>query len=101
MTTYLLSYDIRRNRTRAYIVKILKKHGCQRLQKSVFLAPKFAPMQLQRLRHDLQRYLRLYCEHSDSFVCIPIEQDDLLTMLWVGNPQDVQDMLKFPTFWLL
>ena len=101
MTTYLLSYDISRSRTRTYVANVLKKHGCQRLQKSVFLAPKFAPMQLQRLRHELQRYLRLYCERTDSFVCIPIEHDDLLTMLWGGNPQHVQDMLQLPTFWLL
>ena len=54
---YVICYDLENDRLRAKAAKTLAKHGCNRIQKSVFVAPAMVHKDLDRLRADLLRLL--------------------------------------------
>ena len=87
---YLISYDIADDRLRTRAVKVLARHGCRRLQKSVFLARDFSPEELQRLRAELLPLLQTRADPADSLLCLPIERDLLRDNFWLpaGMPED-------------
>jgi CRISPR-associated endonuclease Cas2 len=69
----VISYDIGDDRLRGAIVRILERHGCRRLQKSVFLARDFSTLERAKLWRDVERL----CQKgkfapSDSVVLLPL-----------------------------
>ncbi len=92
MTSYFLSYDISSDRLRNRLAKTLEKHGCKRIQKSLFLAPNFEPRELQRLRDDCTRTLK----HRDpgvSLLCIPATRQYLSELVWAGEEDRLRNAL--------
>lgn len=73
---YFVSYDISHNRSRERVAKTLLRHGCVRVQQSVFYAQDFSPEDRERLRSDLAASLG---EHllASSILFLPIERDQL------------------------
>lgn len=62
----LIAYDVRENRSRAAIARLLEKEG-ERLQKSLFLV-RGSPEKLKRLERELQEMLG----ESDSLLVLPL-----------------------------
>jgi CRISPR-associated endonuclease Cas2 len=94
--TYLICYDITDNKLRLKISKRLEKAGCVRLQKSVFLAPNFDAKRLQILRGGINSIMRyvVALTPEESLLVIPIEKDNTVDIVWVGNAQPLMDTLK-------
>ncbi|MBL7793383.1 MAG: CRISPR-associated endonuclease Cas2 [Saprospiraceae bacterium] len=93
MTSYFLSYDISNDRLRNRLAKTLERHGCKRIQKSLFLAPNFEPRELQRLRDDCAKTL-LHRQPGDSLLCIPATRQYLQELIWAGEEDRLRDTLK-------
>lgn len=93
MTSYFLSYDIADDRLRRRLDQLLQRHGCKRLQKSVFLAPRYEPPELAALRKDCQQLLR-HGAPQDSLLCIPATRQYLSDLLWHGDGATLQHALE-------
>jgi CRISPR-associated endonuclease Cas2 len=55
MANLFISYDITNDRLRTKTAKILERHGCKRVQKSVFYAARFEAAEVRKLRAELAR----------------------------------------------
>ena len=74
---YIICYDIENDRLRAKTAKTLDRHGCSRVQRSVFVAPELAKKQLLRLQADLQRLLAGHLAPGDSLIVVPLRDEHL------------------------
>lgn len=101
MTNYLLSYDISDTKTRTRLAKILLKHGCERLQKSVFIAPNFLAEELRNLRYQVQQHLLGRLEPQDSFICTPVSPQQLKDLLWEGDQLEWKRRYEQVLHWLV
>lgn len=97
MTSFFLSYDIADDRLRTRLAKLLEKHGCKRLQKSVFLAPNFEPKEVQALRKACERLLQ-HRAPGDSLLCIPATRQYLPDLVWEGDAARLKDALEGALF---
>lgn len=90
-----IMYDITDNKIRNYIAKYLLRQGCQRVQKSVFLA---------QLKHDKFREMAqtlaevndMY-DNNDSIFMVPIAESDLLSMHMIGRNVDYSLVVENPS----
>jgi CRISPR-associated endonuclease Cas2 len=90
-----IMYDITDNKIRNYIAKYLLEKGCQRVQKSVYLA------QLSRRLYDeivqtLKEVNDLY-DNDDSIFFVPIGENYLQEMNMVGRNVDFTLVVDPPT----
>jgi len=53
----------------------LTKHGCERVQKSVFVAAHLKKHDLERLEHDLKKLLNGATAQNDSLLVIPLRDE--------------------------
>ena len=73
---YFIAYDITDDRRRDRVAKALKRHGCRRVQKSVFFAPLFLPVEIAKLRASLSRIVLPSGDYpNDSVLIVPVEND--------------------------
>lgn len=101
MRHYILSYDISGDRLRDKVAKCLQRHGARRLQKSVFLAPRFNKARLKQLQEELKRLLQKKAQATDSLYCFPLSGEALAyTQLW-GREDDWQSWEQGDLFWLI
>jgi len=91
--TYLIMYDIRSNKVRALVAKYLKKNGCIRIQKSVFLA-RSENKQFKNIVDTLAK-VNSYYENKDSILLAPINTTDLRAMQVIGKDLQI-DILQNP-----
>lgn len=94
MTNYLISYDISSDRLRTKVAKALERHGCKRIQKSVFFAPGYKPDELKRLRADLSKLLAPAADPDDSILCVPIQKQYLVEVIWEGENRSLRGALE-------
>jgi CRISPR-associated endonuclease Cas2 len=92
---YIISYDISVTALRTKIALLLKRHGCERLQKSVFLAPNIKTEDLMELKSELKRLVSTHSGYisSDSIVCFPIKRTDVTDMAWAGDTKELRRIL--------
>ncbi len=90
-----IMYDITDNKIRNYIARYLLRQGCQRVQKSVFLA---------QMKHDKYREMaRTLAEvndmydNADSIFIVPIAESDLLNMHAIGRNVDYSLVVENPS----
>lgn len=101
MRHYILTYDISEDRLRDRVAKCLQRAGAQRLQKSVFLAPRFNQARLQLLQDDLKQLLQHKAGPLDSLYCFPLSGAALAyTQLW-GKEQNWESWEEGDLFWLI
>ena len=81
--TYLVLYDISDHKVRALVAKYLKKKGCVRIQKSVFLAHT-ENRYFQEIYSTLQE-INSYYENLDSILLVPINASDVRSMKLIGK----------------
>ncbi len=93
MTNYLISYDISSDRLRNKVAKTLERHGCKRIQKSVFFAPAYAPTELKRLRADLSKLMTPVADSDDSILCVPVLKQYTCEVIWEGENHALQAAL--------
>ena len=70
-TNYVISYDISSNRLRNLLAKLLAKTGCERWQKSVFVAIDFEKTEIDRLKIQIKQLLANKAKPTDSVLCVP------------------------------
>ncbi len=94
MTSYLISYDISNNKLRTRLSKILLRHGCKRLQKSVFLVPNYSKQELTDLRIALKLAFQYKNkQNNDSLICLEVTETNLNELLWHGDKEKIEDIL--------
>lgn len=80
---YFIMYDIENDKVRNLIAKYLKKNGCTRVQRSVFLASsnreKFNEI------HQTLKQVQEFYDNSDSIIVVPVTPDSLRTMKLIGQ----------------
>lgn len=86
--TYLIMYDIQDNKVRNHIAKYLKKKGCVRIQKSVFLA-KTESKYFEEI-YDTFKEINSYYENKDSIILVPVNASDVRSMKLIGFNVDIQ-----------
>jgi CRISPR-associated protein Cas2 len=92
--TYLICYDISEDRLRTRLSKRLERAGCVRLQKSVFVAPNFDARRLEILRGSLLKMLPPQLGLEESLLLIPIERDNLSSIILLGDAARTAALLK-------
>jgi CRISPR-associated endonuclease Cas2 len=81
---YLISYDIENDRLRTRVAKKLCRHGCRRVQRSVFVAGFMERRDYQRLVSDLRVSERQFGS-GDSLLVVGLEERTALDVLVFGD----------------
>ena len=79
---FFVMYDIESNKVRHLIAKYLERHGCTRIQRSIFLADLDKAI-YDQIKADLTEVQSLYDNHDSIIVC-PISTDQLRAMKIIG-----------------
>ena len=93
---YVICYDIESDRLRGKTAKLLERHGCSRVQRSVFAAPFLERKQLARLQSALRHcYARQPLSAADSVLIIPLREELAADMavFGTGAPPGIWDAL--------
>ena len=99
--TYLICYDIIDNALRNRIAKRLERAGCQRVQKSVFIAPDFEARRIKILRGAIAKLIPPILSAEESVLVFPIERDNLTDAVWAGERSQFESLLDTAHFKLL
>lgn len=89
---FFVMYDIESNKVRQNIAKYLERKGCQRIQKSVYLA-NLDRAAYDQIRSDLTEVHGMY-ENSDSIILCQASSDELRSMDVIGQNLDLDIILK-------
>lgn len=89
---FFVMYDIESNKVRNQVVKYLIRSGCQRIQKSIFLA-KLDPVVFSKIKSDLAA-IQSYYDNDDSILIVPISTDYLSAMKIIGRTIDMDVITK-------
>lgn len=84
---FFVMYDIESDKVRHQVAKYLIKHGCFRIQRSIFLAD-LTPETYKQIKNDLIEVQSCY-ENDDSILITPISTDTLNAMKIIGKNIDV------------
>ncbi|MCB0530256.1 MAG: CRISPR-associated endonuclease Cas2 [Saprospiraceae bacterium] len=82
---YAICYDIENDKLREKTAKALARHGCKRVQRSVFIAPAISARQLERLRDDLKQLLACRLTARDSLLFLPLRSEKGTDIYVLGN----------------
>ena len=85
---FFVMYDIEDNKVRRYVAKYLLKMGCNRVQRSIFLAD-LPNDRYNKIRNDLAEVQAAY-ENVDSILIVPISTDLLTSMRVIGQTIDIE-----------
>lgn len=87
---YIITYDIGESRLRIKIAKFLLKNACERIQKSVYLAPAFRTSEWDHFKQNLYTLFQGQLTLKDSLYIIPIQRNQLIKTIILGssNPLD-------------
>ena len=95
---FFICYDISDDKRRLRLSKLLLRSGCQRVQKSVFVATDFERIEMLRLKNKVERLLNvLITEGStldDSVLYIPLDNDAVKDVVWQGNRHKWENLWK-------
>lgn len=86
-----IMYDISHNKVRTEIAKYLIRKGCQRIQKSVFLA-RLKGTTYQQIHADLKEVQAMY-DNKDSIIFVPVSESEVRKMKIVGQQVDLDIVL--------
>ena len=95
---FFICYDISDDKRRLRLSKLLQREGCERVQKSVFVAPDFERAEMLRLKTKIEKLLNvLYTDNSsadDSVMYIPLDNDAVADVIWQGNKIKWEELWK-------
>jgi len=90
----LIMYDIADNKIRNYIAKYLLQEGCQRIQKSVYLA-RLPSKKIRDIRQTLQEVNDMY-DNEDSIMILPLGDAEVEKLSLIGKSVDMQLVIDRP-----
>jgi len=83
---YAICYDLENDRLRDRTAKLLASHGCERIQKSVFVAAAMEKKHIMLLRGSLRRLFARYpLSPADSLILIPLRDEHVTDIEVFGN----------------
>ena len=83
---YAICYDIENDQLREKTAKTLRRHGAERVQKSVFTAAFMHKRDLKALHADLKRlYARRPLSPADSVLLLPLRDEHVPKILVLGQ----------------
>ena len=89
---FFVMYDIESNKVRRTVATYLEKKGCQRIQKSVYIANLDSTV-YEQIRSDLTEVQGMY-ENNDSIIFCQASVDELKSMDVIGHNLDLDLVLK-------
>jgi len=92
--TYLVMYDIENNKIRTHIAKYLKKQGCVRIQKSIFMGDTDRKI-YHSICQTLKEVQEIYDNH-DSILLVPISTDEIKAMKIIGKQINIEIIANNP-----
>ena len=92
---YVICYDLESDRNREKVVKMLHRHGCERVQKSVFVANDMSRREVGVLRGQLARLLSRMGS-DDSVLILPLPDAEVKGILVLGNNNIVTKLAPLP-----
>ena len=92
--TFLIMYDIEDDKVRREVAKYLKRKGCIRIQKSVFMASAGHKI-FKQIHHDLHQ-VQQYYENNDSIILVPFNTSDARSMKIVGKDIELNTHINKP-----
>jgi len=84
---FFVMYDIEDDKVRRHVANYLIRKGCNRVQRSIFLAD-LPNSQYDQIRSDLTEVQAAY-ENLDSILIVPLSTDYLTAMRVIGQTIDV------------
>lgn len=93
---YVICYDLEDDRLRGKTAKVLARHGCNRVQRSVFVAAHMDKKQLARLQADLQRLLAGHHAPGDSLLIVPLRDEHVAEIRAIGDNNIFTELENFP-----
>lgn len=84
---FFVMYDIESDRVRKQIADYLIEKGCERIQKSVYVA-NLPAQTYAEIGHDLKEVQEAY-DNQDSILVLPISGDQLSAMRIIGEEIDL------------
>ncbi len=95
---FFVCYDISDDKRRLRLSKLLLREGCQRVQKSVFVAFDFERIEMLRLKNKVEKLLNVsYTEGvspDDSVMYIPLDNDAVKDVIWQGSQDEWSKIIK-------
>ena len=100
---YIISYDISNHSLRNKMAKLLIRHGCERVQKSVFLAANINKEELMQMKAEAKQLMQQHSAYrpTDSLICFSIQKQSIPDMLWEGNTMELKRILEEKLFVLI
>ena len=89
--TFFVMYDISNDKVRNEVAKYLKRKGCIRIQKSIFMAT--LPHKVYAEIHQTLREVQESYENQDSIIFVPISSDEVKAMKIIGKSVDIDLIL--------
>ena len=87
---YVICYDLENDRLRGRVAKLLQKHGCNRVQKSVFVAADMSARHLEQLKTAVTTALsRGVSAPMDSVLFIPLPDECAKNSIGIGRLNSV------------
>ncbi len=83
---FFVMYDIENNKVRRLIAKYLIEMGCQRVQKSIYIA-NLSHDKYDRIKADLTQVQSFY-DNEDSILVVPVSNENLTAMKMIGQNID-------------
>lgn len=90
--TFFIFYDIENDKIRNHLAKYLIRMGCERIQKSVFLA-RLERSSYEQIFQTLKQVQENY-DNQDSVMMVPIPEDDVRVMKIIGSTEAVDVVLS-------
>lgn len=84
---FFVMYDIENDKVRRLVSKYLQRHGCTRIQRSIFLAETSVET-CSMIKNDLAAVQEAYDNH-DSIIILPVSTDYLKMMKIIGKNIEV------------
>lgn len=92
--SFLILYDIENDKVRTEVAKYLKKAGCIRIQKSVFICNAEQKV-FEKIGADLHE-IQQYYDNNDSMILVPFNTTDARSMKIIGKDIQINTILNKP-----
>jgi len=92
---YLIMYDIADHKVRNHVAKYLKKKGCLRIQKSVFMLNS-SHQAFENICETLRAVNEVY-ENKDSIILVPVNVSDVRSMKLIGYNVNIEVLIDPPS----
>lgn len=92
---YFICYDISDDKIRTRLSKMLEREGLHRVQKSIFFAKGFKPWEINAVATKIA-LLTQETGEGDSVLLLPIERDQLASLILIGENEAIDKVLNAP-----